>query len=419
MTGVTPEKGIPSVMRTREHNPSDSLKNRVGNFFRGTAERVVGRLKKLGVTGLALFTFTGGLAGCSPDVKPAAPEVSTSSTTATPGATGESSSADTPSNTPSGEKSATPTAKQSSKSPTQTAEASPSASPSEKISTRMDHPNAIPAEDFFEKHLANDPQRYATQGYNDTAELLQDTLDFLTAQDAIALHKYPGVDYYERFDEPSGKLPIFKDPRKLDADELSQLLVKRGIAVAVNQKLGSEHGASSASDADVAPLDIRRVEGVLYANFGPAILARKPTEWGTDGVAAQKFDQAITGIVNRTGVVAGIRPHDMEITSATATELKTLSIGDRTFEAKEVSFTLNGEPYTVLAVFGAPKKQFSSLGHPKRYIEGVSKGDRKDFGKLRYQYEDGTFSEVPLDSDGDPTCQVLIAGVIAGGPDKR
>ena len=65
-------------------------------------------LKKLGATTLTLAALAGGLAGCSANNVKAAPEVSTSSTTATPEATGESSSADTSSNTPSGEKSTTP-----------------------------------------------------------------------------------------------------------------------------------------------------------------------------------------------------------------------------------------------------------------------------------------------------------------------
>lgn len=397
----------------RERNPSDSLKNRVGNFFRRTAEG----LKKLGATGLALVTFAGGLAGCSANNVKATPEVPTSSTADTPEATGKSSSTNTPSNTPSTEQAtseAPDTPKPSTRAP-QNTETSPSTSSGEQtgevIGTRMDHPNAIPAADFVEEHLTKDPQRFARQN---TVATIDEALDFATAVDATLFHDWQASGYIFPGEEINARLPIYKDPRKHDAQQLAELLVKRGIAMALSQKEGSERGLSEVEDADVAPLDRERVSACLYAHYGPGILAPKPVDWGADGVAAQQFDKAVVGIVNKTNVVAGLTSSDIEITDATMSETIIRSMDGRTFETKDVSFLLDGEPFTLIAVFGEPKKQFSAPGHPERWIEEVTPTIAEvDYGKLRYYDKDGNLSDVPIDNDGDPTVQVIIGGVKA------
>lgn len=385
------------------HNPSDSL------------DQTISRRGLL----FGIGAVAGAAVGCSPDNVKAVPEVPISSTDNTPEATGRSSSADTPSTEQATSK-APDTPKPSTRAP-QNTETSPSTSSGEQtgevIGTRMDHPNAIPAADFVEEHLTKDPQRFAREN---TVATIDEALDFATAADATLFHDWQASGYIFPGEEINARLPIYKDPRKHDAQQLAELLVKRGIAMALSQKAGSERGLSEVEDADVAPLDRERVSACLYAHYGPGILAPKPVDWGADGVAAQQFDKAVVGIVNKTNVVAGLTSSDIEITDATMSETIIRSMDGRTFETKDVSFLLDGEPFTLIAVFGKPKKQFSAPGHPERWIEEVTPNVAKvDYGKLRYYDKDGNLSDAPIDNDGDPTVQVIIGGVKAASPDRR
>ncbi|MDO5343424.1 MAG: hypothetical protein Q4F02_00720 [Candidatus Saccharibacteria bacterium] len=391
----------------RERNPSDSLKNRVGNFFRRTAEG----LKKLGATGLALVTFAGGLAGCSAHNVEATPEVSTSSTTATPKATGESSSTETSS-----------TEKATSKAPDTPTPSSPSSSAEKSSETptgsaeivggepRYNHPDTIKAHEYIDKTIAPlYTDSYADvylrwgnewNGQTITRRRLHETAATFRVAMGVdgAINRRNFFGYTQDASENGRTNPAFTSiertlaVRKEDGGvDGTTLFVRNSLITPVEYALGQAEGGSR-TPVEGEPLDRKRADGVFLLSFWQmqAALGEGAHEQvGIDPNETNDFINMLYEPIKNASTVSNISNLTVESAEPISeddfytVQIRDTNLGDKVTERTlfDVNLTLNGRQFCVVfaiaeavAPIGAdresPNGKFDSWNGPKgKYYE--------------------------------------------------
>lgn len=414
----------------RERNPSDSLKNRVGNFFRRTAEG----LKKLGATGLALVTFAGGLAGCSAHNVEATPEVSTSSTTATPKATGESSSTDTPSNTPSTEQATsnapdTPTPSVEKSSATPSVESTQTGGEILSDDYRYNHPNTIEARSLIDDSLAPLKDSSYTDVYLRNVprnEIFDNATDFRVAlyvDSAINYEDVAGMSFQitesgSRNNAYHSAYDILKIKEEDGGVEGVQLLAEGSLASPIAYALAQKEGSTSVveADADTAPLDVKRANDIYALAFGHMLgsLGEQAQERvGLDINETKKLLDVLYAPLQGVDTVKVLTRDDLQITDVKqVSEPYTIITGnnldrddDKERTVVDIEMTINGVRFCVVYQLNQPTRPIGTTQEsPNRDTWEGRKGEAWEH---TLQAQDGTMLSTKT---GEPLFVALPIG---------